>query len=167
MTQAIYSHQFKNGLTLLGESMDWLESVAFSLQLPAGYIYDPSERLGLANFACEMAQRGCGLRDSRQFIEDLDRLGVDRSVSVGAAHTNFGGAMLADKLFDVLPIYADLVRRPHLPADQFEEGRQVCFQEILASEDDLAHRTMVRLRDRRYGQPWGRASHGEYAHVEQ
>jgi predicted Zn-dependent peptidase len=47
-----------------------------------------------------------------------------------------------------------------------EEGRQVCFQEILAAEDDLVHKTMVRLRDLRYGQPWGRASQGMQAAVE-
>jgi predicted Zn-dependent peptidase len=65
-----------------------------------------------------------------------------------------------------LRIYSDLVRRPHLPADQLEDGRQVCFQEILAAEDDLVHRTMVRLRDLRYGQPWGRSSQGTQHAVE-
>lgn len=167
MTQAIYSHQFDNGLILLAEAMEWLESAAFTIQLPAGYIYDPAERQGLANLACDMVQRGCGPRNSRQFVEDLDRLGVDRSASVSAAHTNFGGAMLAAKLPAALEIYADLVRRPLLPEDQLDEGRQVCFQEILAAEDDLAHRTMIRLRALRYGAPWGRSSHGDYAAVEQ
>ncbi len=167
MTQAIYSHQFDNGMVLLAESMDWLESVAFTIQCPAGYTYDPPDRLGLANFACEMVQRGCGTRTSRQFVEDLDRLGVDRSASVAGAHTSFGAAMLSENLGRTLAIYADLVRRPHLPADQIEEARQVCFQEILAAEDDLVHRTMVRLRARQYGQPWGRSSQGTEACVEQ
>jgi predicted Zn-dependent peptidase len=167
VTQAIYTHRFDNGLVLLAESMDWLESVAFSLQVPAGYACDPGSRLGLANFACEMAQRGCGPRNSRQFVEDLDRLGVDRSALVSAAHTSFGAAMLSSKLDAALDIYADLVRRPHLPAGQLEESRQVCLQEILAAEDDLVHKTMVRLRALRYGDPWGRSSHGEAAAVEQ
>jgi predicted Zn-dependent peptidase len=107
-----------------------------------------------------MVQRGCGPRNSRQFVEDLDRLGTDRSASVSAAHTSFGASMLSDNLEPTLKIYSDLVRRPHLPSEQLEEGRQVCFQEILAAEDDLVHKTMVRLRDLRYGQPWGRASQG-------
>ena len=80
--------------------MDWVESAAFALLLPAGYVHDPAHQLGVANFTCEMVQRGCGDRDSHQFVEDLDRLGVDRSVSVAAAHTSFGGATLADNLFD-------------------------------------------------------------------
>lgn len=166
MTQAIYSHTFDNGLTLLAECMDWLESVAFSIQLPAGYIHDPPGRLGQANFASEMVQRGCGPRDSRQFVEDLDRLGVDRSAAVSAVHTSYGGAMLADKLSSALEIYADLVQSPHLPENQLEDGRQVCLQEILAMEDDLAHQTMVRLRHQHYGDPWGRTAQGEEAAIE-
>lgn len=166
MTQEIYSHTFENGLTLLAECMDWLESVAFSIQLPAGYTHDAENRLGLANFACEMAQRGCGPRDSRQFVEDLDRLGVDRSASVSAVHTSYGAAMLADKLSPTLEIYADLVQSPHLPDSQIEEGRQVCLQELLALEDDLAHKTMVRLRHQHYGDPWGRTSQGSEESIE-
>jgi predicted Zn-dependent peptidase len=167
VTQAIHTHQFDNGLVLLAESMDWLESVAFAIQMPGGYTLDPTDRLGLGNFACEMVQRGCGDRSSRQFVEDLDRLGVDRTASVSAAHASFGAAMLADKLESTLGIYADLVQRPHLPEDQLEEGRAVCFQEIMAAEDDLVHRTMTKLRELRYGQPWGRSSHGEEEHVQQ
>jgi predicted Zn-dependent peptidase len=167
VTQEIHTHQFENGLVLLAESMDWLESVAFAIQLPGGYIFDPADRLGMGNFACEMVQRGCGERNSRQFVEDLDRLGVDRTASVSAAHASFGAAMLADKLEAALSIYADLVQRPHLPEPQLEEGRLVCMQEIMAAEDDLVHRTMVKLRELRYGQPWGRSSHGAGEHVQQ
>lgn len=166
VTQTLHHHQFENGLVLLAESMDWLQSAAFTIQLPSGYVYDPIKRLGLGNFCCELAQRGCGARDSRQVVEDLDRLGVDRSASVSAYHTNYGGAMLADNLQPCLAVYADLVRQPHLPEGQLEDARQVCLQELLAAEDDLVHRLMVRLRDLRYGQPFGRASQGEMESIE-
>lgn len=160
MTQRQYSHRFENGLTLLAEEMSWLESTAFSILIPAGYVYDPTERPGLGNFTCEMVQRGCGSRGSREFVESLDRLGVDRSASVSGAHTSFGGAMLADNLFDTLGVYADLVRSPHLPEDQLEEGRQVCLQELWSVEDDLAQKAMLGLRDLHYGHPWGRSCQG-------
>lgn len=152
--------QLDNGLTLLAEPMDWLESVSFFLLLPAGFARDPADRIGVANFACEMVQRGCGTRDSRAFVEDLDRLGVERSCSVSGAHTGFGAAMPFERLSAALGIYADLVREPHLPGDQLEEGRLVCLQEIHAVEDDLAQRTMLELRHCVYGEPWGRSSQG-------
>jgi predicted Zn-dependent peptidase len=158
--QSILTHRFPNGLTLLVEPMEWLESAAFALLLPAGCAHDPLDRWGLGSMTCEMVQRGCGERDSRQFVNDLENLGVDHSASVSNAHTSFGGAMPHEQLYEALTIHADLVRRPHLPADQFEDAQQVCLQEVYALEDDLAQRMMQELRRRRYGDPYGRSSQG-------
>ena len=38
MPQSIQIHQFDNGLVLLGEHMDWLESAAFTLLLLATFV---------------------------------------------------------------------------------------------------------------------------------
>lgn len=165
MTQEIYNHQLDNGLVLAAEAMPWLESAAFALLLPGGCARDPADRLGLANLTCEMVQRGCGSRSSRQFIEDLEMLGADTSAAVLPSHTTFAGAMPSESLHEVLSIYTDVARRPHLAPDQLEDARQVCLQEIHAAEDDLAQTTMTELRQRHYGDPWGRASHGTAAAV--
>ncbi len=164
--QSIHYHSFDNGLVLLAEPMSWLESAAFALLVPAGCNYDPGERLGLANLVGEMVQRGCGSRDSRQFINDLELLGADTSASVANAHTSFGGAMPADSLIEALQIYADVVQRPLLPEDQFEDARLVCMQEIRSLEDDLPQRVFHQLRQMRYGDPYGRKSCGELAGVQ-
>ena len=72
----------------------------------------------------------------------------------------FSGAMPAESLYEALAIYADVVRRPHLAADQMEDSRLVCLQEVRALEDDLAQRLMLELRRRRYPDPYGRSSQG-------
>ena len=146
--------------------MPWLESVAFAMLLPAGVRYDPDDRAGLANLTCEMVQRGCGKRNSRQFVEDLENLGVDRSASVSNAHTSFGGAMPAERLGMALQIYADLVQRPLLPSEQLEDSRQVCLHEIRAIDDDPAQKAMHELRNRHYGEPYGKPTPGTLAAVE-
>jgi predicted Zn-dependent peptidase len=156
----ILVHRLKNGMTLVAEPMGWLESAAFSLAIPAGYSWDPAERLGLANLTCEMLQRGSGERNSRQFVDDLERLGVDWSSSISHAHTNFGAAMLADHLERALGIFADVARRPRLPDDQFDDARQVCLQEVRAVEDDLYTRVIQELRRRQYPDPFGRSRQG-------
>ena len=158
--QEIFQHELANGLVLLGQSMPWLQSAAFSISLPAGCRFDPVEKKGLSNFVCEMVQRGCGDLDSRQFIETLEAKGVDYSSSSSIYHMHFGGAMRAENLIAGLEIYADVLRRPHLPEDQLEDGRMVCFQEIRAIEDDLVQKVMIELRQRYYGDPDGRDCHG-------
>lgn len=161
MSQTIHSHTFANGLTLVAEPMPWVESAAFTFLVPAGCLYDPPERAGRASYACEMMLRGAGDRDSRQLVERLENLGVERSEGVSDAHTSFGGASLASSLEPALAVYADILRRPRMPADQFEAARQVVMQELIAIEDEPQQKVMVELRRRRYPSPWGRPSQGD------
>ena len=165
MPQTILSHRFDNGLALVAEPMDWLESAAFSFLIPGGCTRDPAHLIGLANFTCEMVQRGCGDRDSRQFVEDLENLGANHGASVNSVNTSFGGAVPAENLFEVLAIHADMLLRPHLPDKQLEDGRQVCYQEIRGVEDDLAQRLIIELRRRQYSDPYGRSAYGTYESV--
>jgi predicted Zn-dependent peptidase len=94
-------------------------------------------------------------------VNDLEILGVERGESVGAAHTGFSGATVAENLYDALAIYADVVRRPLLPPDQLEAAQAVCLQEIHGVEDEPSHKLMEELRRRTYPEPWGRSSHGD------
>lgn len=165
MKETIHQHTFANGLTLLAEEMPWLESAAFSFLVPAGAIYDPADRLGLGNFLCDMVERGAGEYSSRAYVEALERLGVDHSSAVSLSHTSFSAATLADNLLPAIAIHADLLRHPHLPEDQLEESRQVCYQELRAAEDDLAHRTLESVRHLQYPAPWGRSVQGRHDHV--
>ncbi|MBM4003113.1 MAG: insulinase family protein [Planctomycetes bacterium] len=162
----IHVHQYPNGLVLVAESMPWVESAALAVLVRAGCAYDPADREGLAAMTCEMLQRGCGARDSRKFIEDLELLGVDISSAVSNYHVSFGGAMPAENLAATLAIFSDLVRRPMLPPDQLEDARQGCLQSVRALEDDLSSKTMQCLVRRFYAEPWGRPSQGALASVE-
>src|SRR3989304_5595046 len=82
-------------------------------------------------------------RARRRFVEDLDNLGVERSESVSDAHTSYCGATLAANLPAALAIFSDVVRRPHLPPDQLEAGRQVMLQELRAVEDEPSQKGMI------------------------
>ena len=161
MTASIYSHIFPNGLVLVAEPRMSLKSAAFTFLTPAGCVYDPADRGGLSGFTCEMTLRGAGSRDSRQFILDLDNLGVERSESVSNAHTSYSGATLAENLPAALSIYADVLRSAHLPDDQLEAGRLGMLQELHAVEDEPAQKVMLELRRRHYPLPWGRPPQGE------
>lgn len=157
------SHTLPNGMVIVGEPAESFESAAFSLMLPAGCVFDPAERLGLASFTGEMMLRGAGDRDSRAFVEDLDALGVERGESVGVSQASYSASTLSENLPTALSIYADLLRHPLLPEDQFEAGRQVCLQELHGVEDEPSQKLMNALRLKHYGAPWGLASSGDLA----
>jgi predicted Zn-dependent peptidase len=166
LKQTFYNHTFDNGLVLVAESMPSLESAALSILVPAGCAYDPADRLGTSAMVCEMTLRGAGSRDNRQFVEDLENLGVQRAESVSSSHVGHSAATLATNLPATLAIYADLLRRPHLPAEQLEASRMVAIQELRSIEDDPAHKVMLETRRRHYPEPWGRPSEGDMSGLE-
>ncbi|MGI9456867.1 MAG: M16 family metallopeptidase [Aeoliella sp.] len=154
------THLLDNGMVLVGEPTEGVQSTALTLMTPCGYSADPSEQLGISSLLCDMVLRGAGSRDSRALINDLENLGVERGESVGSSQTSFSAATIATNLDEALVIYADIVRRPQLPKDQITAGQQVCWQEISSVEDEPSQRLMVELRRRAYPEPWGRPSHG-------
>ncbi|MDR1962748.1 MAG: insulinase family protein [Planctomycetaceae bacterium] len=156
----MYRHYFDNGLVLLAEPMNWMESVSYSLLVPYGPVLDPPELAGLASLNCEMMLRGAGQRNSRQFLQALENLGCETSEMTAHLHTGFGASMLADYLLPSLELLADQIRRPHFPEDQLETAKQVVKQDIFSLEDDPPRRVMLELQHHFLPDPWGRSHLG-------
>jgi len=158
--QEIYHHTYSNGLTLLAERVPHVRSAAFSFSVRCGCAYDPPDSLGLASVLSELLVRGAGERDSRALTSALDALGLDRSESAGVWLMSFGGATLARNLLPALTIYADILRRPHLPEPELEPVRQLALQDLQSIEDEPQAKVMVELRKRHYPSPIGRDYRG-------
>lgn len=166
MKQQLFSTTLDNGLTILGECMPGVESVAVAFHVPAGSIHDPAGRCGLATLVGEMCLRGAGDRTSRGIVEALEGAGVHWGHAVSTTHTSFTGAMVARQFPTVLPVYADILRRPTLPAGEFEAAREMVLQNLAGIEDDPAHRTLAALRLLQLPAPWGMPTEGLTADVE-
>ncbi len=160
MPQEIHTHTLPNGLTLLAERMPHVRSAAFNFMVPAGAVCDPPEALGTASVLADMLTRGAGDNDSRVLAEKLDNLGVDRGESVGSINMHFSGATLARNLAPTLTLYADILRRPHLPEDELEAAQALALQDIQALDDDPQSRVMVELAKRHYSAPLNRDRRG-------
>jgi len=163
--QELHSHQFSNGLTVLIEPMRGVQSASFSLIVPAGAIHETRGKNGTSAILCDLMSRGAGKRDSRQLSGDLDSLGLQRSESVGWNHLSFSGATVAENLEAALTIYADIIRRPHLPEAQFHAVVTGVEQSLRSAEDEPRQKIMVELRRRCYADPWGRPSDGDLAEL--
>jgi predicted Zn-dependent peptidase len=160
MQQRVFEHRMSNGMVVLGEPMPWLESVAFSLLLPAGTQNEPMERLGLAGMTLEMCQRGAGPYSSRDIVEELDFLGVERASSVTTFHTSMSMAAMASVLTPTLEIATAIIRQPHFPEDELEEARQSALLELASIEDDPGQKCFKELKRLRFGDVFGRSSLG-------
>jgi predicted Zn-dependent peptidase len=160
VAQEVYHHTFDNGLTLLAERMEHVRSAALNFLVPAGSVYDPPGELGMASLLSELITRGAGARDSRALTLALDGLGLDRDESVGAMHMRFWGATLARNLPPALEIYADILRRPHLPDDELDAVKALALQELQGLEDEPRQKVFIELRRRAFPLPLGRDRRG-------
>jgi predicted Zn-dependent peptidase len=162
----LYLHQFANGLTLLAERIPTVRSAAFNFLIPAGCIYDPPGQAGLANLLSDLIMRGAGARSSREVMLALDSLGLDRDQSAGIYHQRFWGSTLARNVLPALEIYADVLRRPHLPAEELPAVKALALQDLAGLEDEPRQKVMIEVKKRHFPPPLGRDRRGDAAGIQ-
>src|SRR4051812_26073885 len=155
-----YSVRLPNGLTVVAEHLPAVRSAAFQFIIPAGAVTDPEGREGAATVVEGLTYRGAGERTSRQLSDALDGLGIQRGGGAELEYATFGGAMLADDLHRALEIYADILRRPHLPGDQLPAEQALALQKLERLEDSPAEKLFVNMRRAYYTNNYGRTALG-------
>lgn len=147
-------------MVLLAEHMEHVRSAALNFLVPAGCAYDPPGGKGTASIFSEIITRGAGKRSSRELSLALDNLGLDRDESTGQIHMRFWGATVAKNIPAALEIYADILRRPHLPDDELSPVQALALQDIQSLEDEPRGKVIVELRKRYWPAPYGNDRRG-------
>jgi predicted Zn-dependent peptidase len=166
MAEKFDKHVLKNGMVILGEQMDAVQSVAFGFMLPAGAAMLPEGCCGAANVIADWIFRGAGDKDSRRLGDALDGLGLHRASSVSSSHTTIGAALEASNLSKALDLYADIIFRPMLKQEQFELARQLVIDSVRGLDDDPRQKVMLKLREQFYPAPLGRSTAGDIMELE-
>jgi len=154
-----------NGMVILGERMEGVESAAFGFMLPTGAALLPEGSCGAANVIADWIFRGAGDKNSRELSDALDGLGLHRASSVSSSHIGIGAALEASNLAQALNLYADVILRPNLQENQFKSARQLAIEGIQALDDDPRQKVMLKLREQFYPAPLGRSTVGEVAEL--
>ncbi len=166
MIQQVDKYKLANGMILLGERMEAVESAAFGFVLPAGAAVVPAGCCGASNVITDWIFRGAGGRDNRQFSDALDGLGLQRSSGVDSANISIGAAMEYSNLSAALDLYSDAILRPKLEDNEFTSARQLAIEGIKGVDDDPRHKVMLKLREQFYPEPLGRSVIGEIADLQ-
>ena len=153
-------------MTILGEQMDNVESVAFDLRLPCGSSFIPDGCCGAGNVITDWIMRGAGSRDSKQLIAALDGLGLHRSSSVSSSRLSLSSALESSNLENALALYSDIIRQPRLDTEQFELSKQLAIADLLALDDDPRQKVMLNLYEQFYPYPFGKPAAGKTEELE-
>jgi len=166
MSHKLDIYQLKNGMVLLGESIENVHSVSFQFLLPAGASLLPEGCCGAASVLSDWLFRGAGNRSSRELVEAIDRLGVHRNASASAHHLSLSASMEASTLLPALELYADIILKPQLAAEQFELSRQLAMADLQGLDDDPHQKVQVVLSEQFYPDPFGRPAIGHLQDLE-
>jgi predicted Zn-dependent peptidase len=166
MGQNIDKHKLSNGMVVLGERMEQVESVAFGFVLPAGAAVMPKGCCGAANVIADWIFRGAGERDNKQLGDALDGLGLQRAAGVNTAHISIGAALESSNLSKAIELYGDVILKPMLTDEQFTPARQLAIDGVKGLDDDPRHKVMLKLREQFYPEPLGRSTAGEIPDLE-
>ncbi|MCJ7717223.1 MAG: insulinase family protein [Anaerolineales bacterium] len=115
--------ELKNGITLLVRPNFNSLSVAIAGYLQAGSLYDPLEKLGLADYTASTLMRGTKKQSFKEIYAVLESMGASLGISSGAHTAGFGGKSLADDLPVLLQILADVLTNPVFPKADIEKIR--------------------------------------------
>lgn len=115
--------ELDNGITLLIRPNPSTLSVSVAGYLMAGSLYEPQEKLGLADFTASMLMRGTGTRSFQDLYHGLESIGASLSFSGGTHTAGFSGKSLGDDLEVLVGTIAEALRQPAFPVDHVERIR--------------------------------------------
>ncbi|RLD05715.1 MAG: insulinase family protein, partial [Chloroflexi bacterium] len=113
----------ENGITILCRTNFNSPSVVLRGYLPAGSLFDPEEKLGLADFTASALMRGSENRDFQAIYDTLESVGASFGFSAGMHTLGFGGRALAEDLPLLMGILAEGLRQPTFPDEHIEKLR--------------------------------------------
>jgi zinc protease len=150
--------EFSNGIVALSRANFNSPSVVVQGYLSAGAIFDPDEKLGLADFSATALMRGAGQHSFQEIYNILETAGASLGTSCATHTLSFYGKSLVEDLNMLLGLLAEVLRQPTFPADQVERLRsQLLTALAIRSQDpqEMASLTFDQIvyRDHPYRRP--------------
>ena len=119
----IYREVLPNGITVLTRSNFNSPSVVVSGYFDAGALFDPDEKLGLADFVTSALMRGTKKRSFDKIYNELESVGASLGFSSGVHKSGFNGRSLAEDLPLLLNLLAEALTTPVFPKTEIEKLR--------------------------------------------
>ncbi len=115
--------ELKNGITVLCRENFNSPSVVLSGYLSGGSLFDPDEKLGLADFTASSLMRGNQKRDFQGIYDALESVGASFGFDGRTHSVGFGGRSLAEDLPLLLDLLSNSLRQPTFSVEHVERLR--------------------------------------------
>ncbi|HEX5837823.1 MAG TPA: pitrilysin family protein [Anaerolineales bacterium] len=119
----IYREVLPNGITVLTRSNFNSPSVVVSGYFGAGALFDPDDKLGLAEYTTYSLMRGTKKRTFDRIYNELESIGAGLGFSAGVHTSGFNGRSLAEDLPLLLSLLSESLISPVFPKVELEKLR--------------------------------------------
>ena len=119
----IHREVLSNGITILTRSNFNSPSVVISGLFDAGALFDPDEKLGLADFVTSALMRGTQRRSFDEIYQALESVGASLGFNTGVHKSGFHGRSLAEDLPLLLDLLSESLMQPTFPKAEVEKLR--------------------------------------------
>ncbi len=127
-----------NGITLLARPNFSSPSIVIGGHLPCGALFDPPEKLGLADFTATALMRGTDKYSFQQIYDLLESNAANLSFAGGTHTAGFTGRALAEDLPLLIGLLADILFHPVFPPDEIERLRAQLLTGLAIRAQDTA-----------------------------
>ena len=127
--------KLSNGLTVVTDRMDHLESAALGVWVKAGSRDEQESEHGIAHLLEHMAFKGTKARTARDIAEQIENVGGDVNAATSAETTSFYARVLKDDVPLAVDILADILTNSLFEPDELQREQHVILQEIGAAQD--------------------------------
>jgi predicted Zn-dependent peptidase len=124
-----------SGLTVIGEEMDSVSSLAIGVWLKVGARHESPVEGGMSHFLEHMVFKGSRRRDAYQIALSLESVGGHLDAFTGRESTCFYARALEEHLELAVDVLADVTLSPRLHPEDVVKEKQVVTEEIHNYED--------------------------------
>jgi zinc protease len=154
----IYREVLPNGITVLARSNFNSPSVVVAGYFEAGALFDPDEKLGLAEYTVLSLMRGTRRRTFDEIYHALESVGAGLGFNTGVHKSGFNGRSLAEDLPLLLKLLSEALTMPTFPKAEIEKLRaQLLTGLAIRAEDTSEMASMVfdkiLFKDHPYSRP--------------
>ncbi len=154
----IYREVLANGITILTRSNFNSPSVVVSGYFGAGALFDPDDKLGLAEYTSYTLMRGTKTRSFDEIYHELESVGASLGFSSGVHTSGFNGRSLSEDLPLLLSLLSESLIAPAFPKAEVEKLRaQLMTGLSIRAQDtsDMASLTFdqILFKDHPYSRP--------------
>jgi predicted Zn-dependent peptidase len=126
------------------------------LAVPAGSVYDPAEKVGLAEMTVRLLDKGTQHRTASQIAQQIDRLGATFSTTVGRDCLFLSLQGLSDNARPLFDLLSDMALHPQFPPSEVAKERTQIINEIASDLSDASTLATAALDRLVYGaHPYG------------